>query len=66
MNKYKCFTSGVYSIKRHTSNAITYEYVDPPQSLIDSEDQSYCSTSDDGEKGCVQEVSNCVLYIIID
>lgn len=64
INRYKRFTYGVYSIKRHTSNDITYEYVDPPsQSLkIDIEDQSSCSSSGDNEIGCVQEVSNYVLH----
>ncbi|VVC42791.1 Hypothetical protein CINCED_3A023821, partial [Cinara cedri] len=56
LNKYKRFTYGVYSIKRHTSNAITYEYVDPPsQSLVDIEDQSSCSSSGDNEIRYVQE-----------
>lgn len=59
INKYKRFNCGVYSVKRHTCNAITYQYVDPPShSLIDNEEQSSCNSSGVSEIRCVQEVSN--------
>lgn len=62
INKYKRFTCGVYSVKRHTYNAITYEYVDPPsQPSIDTKDQSSCSNSGNSNIGrVVQEVSYCL------
>lgn len=48
VHKYKQFTRGVYSIKRHTSQVNICNYIDPPlQSSISSEVlQPGCSKSD--------------------
>jgi len=45
VNKYKRFTKGVYSVKRHTSSANAYEYVDPPPHLYISNEEKFTSSS---------------------
>lgn len=61
VDKYKQFTYGVYSIKRHTSNVNTYIYIDPPlQSCLSNEVlQLDCSKSKNGDVKHVQSEKVC-------
>lgn len=49
-NKYKRFTNGVYSVKRHNSNADIYEYVDPPPHLYISSEKQFTISSSGGSE----------------
>lgn len=55
-NKYKRFTNGVYSVKRHTSSANAYEYVDPPPHLYISNEEQFTSSCN-GDKEIEYEES---------
>lgn len=56
VNKYKRFINGIYSAKRHTSNANAYEYVDPPPHLdISNEAQFTSSSSSSGNSEICEE-----------
>lgn len=64
VDKYKRFTNGVYSIKRHTFKINTHEYVDPPpHSCLSNKEQSSCCSSDGSQIECVQ--SDTVSFTIL-
>lgn len=46
VDKYKRFTNGVYSVKRHSSSVNVYEYVDPPLDSCISKEQNSPGNSD--------------------
>lgn len=53
VDKYKRFKHGVYSVKRHTSNTNTYEYINPPpQSCLSFKEQPLSSSSKSSETEC--------------
>ncbi|XP_025206218.1 dual specificity protein phosphatase CDC14C isoform X2 [Melanaphis sacchari] len=52
VNKYKRFIHGIYSAKRHTSNANAYEYVDPPPHSHISNEEQFTSNSSGNSEIC--------------
>jgi hypothetical protein len=52
VDKYKRFINGIYSAKRHTSNANAYEYVDPPPHLNISNEKQFTSSSSGNSETC--------------
>jgi len=51
----------VYSVKRHTSSANAYEYVDPPPHLYISNEEQFTSSCN-GDKEIEYEESEEVIY----